>query len=153
MGIDQPPWKGTLSKKTYMPKRVDEEISYYENQSKNAKRWFQICSVGNLFLTTLTAIVAGFGINHMHIAIMSGIAALLAGLLALFGWHQLWLRYRTAAEALKREKHLFSVGAKPYQSGNLTLFAEKCERIISMEHRLWIDLVTNTPASGKKEHN
>src|SRR5262245_32548333 len=52
--------------------------------------------------------------------------------------HSNWITYRSTAEALKREKHLFLATAGPYGAENPhSLLAERVESLVSQEHAKW----------------
>lgn len=69
-------------------------------------------------------------------AVLGGVVVVATSVGKLFKFHENWLQYRALAEALEREKELYSVGAGEYAE------ADKAER-----NRLLVERVENILAS------
>jgi hypothetical protein len=68
-------------------------------------------------------------------AVLGGVVVVAASVGKLFKFHENWLQYRTLAEALEREKELYSVGAGDYaeadEEGRNRLLVERVENILA----------------------
>jgi hypothetical protein len=69
------------------------------------------------------------------IGLLSVIIAVSAGLPALYKYHENWIEYRTTAETLKHEKHLFQAKCSPYDNDNsFCKLVQRVEGLISKEN-------------------
>ena len=69
---------------------------------------------------------------------MSATVAILAGLIALFRFHENWISYRTTSESLKHEKYLYSTDTYPYnKEDKFSILVNNVEQIISSENSVW----------------
>ncbi len=125
----------------YEAERLDPAIAWYEARSARSKHWFYFLQGVQLVTSTLVTVLAAWSAEAVPrpvLAAVSAVAALAAGLLALFGWQQQWIRYRATAETLKHEKFLHRSRGGPYRDAtSAALLAERCEGVVSSEHAVW----------------
>lgn len=85
-------------------------------------------------------------------AVLKGVTAALGALVAgiesylqFRQYHQNWVRWRTAAEALRREVFLYAQKAGEYKGAKEPeiLLAEKVEEILAVEQQSWRSLQEN----------
>lgn len=107
---------------------------------------FHFCQIIIIIVGTLIPIINVFGFQNnisdtgvrIWSSIFGGTIAILTGFLQLAKAHESWILYRSTAESLKREYHLFSLYAGEYaaerDSDNRTqLFIRRVESIIAAE--------------------
>jgi hypothetical protein len=72
----------------------------------------------------------------------------LEGIQQLWKSDTLWIEYRSTAERLKQEKHLFLALSGPYRGlgadDAFKLLAERVEEHVSAEHAKWAEALTPT---------
>jgi len=134
----------------YEAERLDPAIAWYEARSARSKRWFYFLQGMQLVASTLVTALAAWSaevVPRPVLASVSAAAALAAGMLGLFGWQQLWIRYRATAETLKHEKYLHRTRGGPYRDATgAALLAERCEGVVSSEHAVWATAMERTGA-------
>jgi uncharacterized protein DUF4231 len=122
--------------------RLDDQINWYDKRSQEAQRRFKVMK--GLVLVTAAAIpvVAAFEAPVYVAGVLGAVVVVLEGLLHAYQYHTNWLTYRSAAEALKREKYLYRARADAYAPSRsrdpLRLLARRIEGLISQEHGRWI---------------
>ena len=125
----------------YESERLDPSITWYDRRAGVSRRWFYLMQAIQLVASTLVTALAAWSAEAVPrplLAAVSAVAALAAGCVGLFGWQQHWLRYRAAAESLKREKYLHRSQAGPYANApGMALLAERCENVVSSENATW----------------
>jgi len=68
--------------------------------------------------------------------------AILASAVRAFKFQENWINYRTTAETLKKEIHLYRAGAGEYARvpDREALFVERVESLISRENTTWVQV-------------
>ncbi len=130
-----------LSAPEYLQQRVDDQLAWYSKKSAQNKRWYYRLQ----FITLLSAVAvpvislsSGDIKVRFVVAILGAIAALAAGLLSMYQFRDQWLDYRSTAESLKFEKHLFLTRSAPYNTPvAFSLFVQRVETVIISENRSW----------------
>ena len=125
----------------YLKNRVDDQIHWYSIKSGKYKKYFYIaCTIEIVFASGITIISAGSHFDKISflIPIFSLSIVIIASLLALYKFQELWISYRTTSECLKHEKYLFITSTSPYdKEDKFNLLVKNIESIISSENRLW----------------
>lgn len=136
----------SMSPDQYLQRRVDDQLEWYSKKSATNKNWHFRLQLVTLVAAALVPVVslsfteAG---GRFVVAIIGSIAAIAAGVVALYQFRDLWVDYRTTAERLKYEKYLFLTGADPYNSSNcFSLFVNRVENTILQENREWHEKVS-----------
>jgi hypothetical protein len=66
------------------------------------------------------------------------LVATAAGFSSLLKFQENWIKYRTSAESLKKEKFLFQTGVAPYDGETpLVLLVQRVETLVSQENTNW----------------
>ena len=61
-----------------------------------------------------------------------------AGISSLQKFQELWIKYRTTAESLKKEKYLYLTKGQPYDTENpLSILVQRVETLVSQENTNW----------------
>ena len=149
-------WR-SMSPEHYMKERVDDQLTWYSKKSAANKSWHFRLQLITLVAAALVPVVSlsssEFGVRVV-VAIIGSIAAIAAGVVALFQFRDLWVDYRSTAEQLKYEKFLFLTGSEPYSSAeSFSLFVNQVESIIIQENRGWHEKIRanngNEPSADK----
>lgn len=138
-----------LSAPEYLQQRVDNQLDWYSKNSAKNKRWYYRLQ----FITLLAAVAvpvislsSGDIRVRFVVALLGAIAALAAGLLSMYQFRDQWLDYRSTAESLKFEKHLFLTRSAPYDTPlAYSLFVQRVETVIISENRSWQQKGFNLP--------
>lgn len=133
-------WR-SMSPKQYIQERVDDQLAWYDKKSTINKNWHLRLQLLTLIAAALVPVVTltftGTG-GRILVAVTGSIAAIAAGVVALFQFRDLWVDYRATAERLKYEKFLFLTGSEPYSSrDSFSLFVNRVEHTILSENQSW----------------
>ena len=129
-----------MDEEEYIKNRLSDQISWYSQKSNFYKKWFYTARTAEIILASIMTILATTPIlkNSLLIPFFSLSIVIIASLIALYKFQELWISYRTTSEALKHEKYLFKTKTQPYnEKGNFNLLVKNVERIISSENSLW----------------
>ena len=117
-----------MNQDEYIQNRVDRQIDWYNRKSENNQQWFRLLTGEPAQMGDPQLIVGGLGL----------LVAVIAGVLGVYQFQELWTGYRTTCEALKQEKYLFLTKTPPYDQGDpFPLFVQRIENTISKEHANW----------------
>ena len=124
--------------------RLEDQIGWYDSKSGWNQKLHKRLTIAQLLLAILippSALTDVVGSNYVA-AIAGGLIALLEGIQHLYQFSTLWIEYRSTAEHLKHEKHLFLSAAGLYRDTEkderLMLLAERVEEHVSAEHANWL---------------
>ncbi|NND90490.1 MAG: DUF4231 domain-containing protein [Granulosicoccus sp.] len=141
-----------LSPADYIRTRVDDQLTWYGDKSAFNKRWYYRLQLVTLLAATAIPVISLSSANpstRILVALIGAIAAVSTGVLSLFQFRDQWMDYRSTAEALKFEKHLYLTRAAPYQSEDAySLFVNRIEATIISENRGWLDKSFGGSADG-----
>lgn len=143
-----------MDQKTYLAKRVDDQIAWYEKKSKFNQDRYKLLKIIVIILSVSIPFLTGLINSETDILkIVVGVAGvIIAGvesILFLNKYQDLWLKYRLTAELLKREKIIFATQSGIYEnkSNAFKLFVNRAEAIMSEENSAWLE------SQLKKEQN
>lgn len=131
-----------MNQDQYITNRVDDQICYYDNQSKISQTKFKRLTGVQIISGALIPIVSGFSKSIEYsewITALLGLAVTCTtAFLALNKHQERWINFRTTCETLKHLKHLFITGASPYKGdANFDKFVNDIESVISKENSDW----------------
>jgi len=138
----------------YLKARVEPEITWYDKKSarnKLANTWTKIVEI---FCAAVIPFLSGYAKDgptsiSLAIGILGVIVAASAGISALLKFQEQWIKYRTTAESLKKEKYLFQTKVEPYDIDDpLPLLVQRAETLISQENTNWAQYMMKP---GKEE--
>jgi hypothetical protein len=134
----------------YLASRLEPQIQWHSRAAaKNKLAHASIRSV-EILCAALIPFLTGHQAGNTHVAVVIGLLgttiAVLAGTASIFQLEQRWTEYRTTAEALKREKFLYSTGSGPYHAkdSDFQMLVERIENILTAQNVTW--------ASSRTEH-
>ena len=139
--------------------RLNERIQWYEKYANHHMRCYERLK--------LVQILCGFSIPACSLLLQSAqearvvngvLGSAIAAIESYVQFRQFdkhWQRWRSTAEALKREKWLFLQEAGPYADpaaprNPAAMLAERVEEIVSSEHRSWVELQTKNAGKDSK---
>ena len=132
-----------MNEDEYIQTRVDGQIDWYNRKSEANQRWFRVLRIVEIVAAASIPLLAGYADTLAPIKLVVGslglLVAVIAGVLGLYQFQELWTGYRTTCEALKQEKYLFITKTEPYDELEpFPLFVQRIENLISKEHSNWI---------------
>jgi hypothetical protein len=139
-----------MDESDYLKSRLEAQISWYDsNSDKNKRRFigFRCTEIAAaVTVPILIGYIARFGPWLELVAgFLSLLVALIAGLLALFRFQEIWIQYRSTCETLRHEKYLFLTKAEPYNCDEpFPLLVRRTEALISKEHTAWSQFIRST---------
>jgi len=119
--------------------RLEDQLAWYDAKSGDARRWYQSLKVVQIVIAAAIPVAVAAGASKTVPAALGAAVVVIEGIQQLFQFHGNWIRYRTAAESLKREKYLYLAKAGQYATADEpeALLAETVERIASKEGASW----------------
>jgi hypothetical protein len=133
---------------------LDEQIVWYDRAAARAQVAFRAGKMVALMAAAAVPFCALLGAPAALTAGMGALIAVLEGMQQLFRFHETWLNSRSACEALRRERFLYTAGAGPYaepaRAGRpaATVLAERVAALTIEEHAKWIVVTERTMAAG-----
>ncbi len=139
-----------MDEKQYIETRVDDQINYYDTQSKKGKKWYKGLSVLQILCGALIPFIAGFSAKICYSEWITGFLGLVVtistGLLSLNKYQERWINFRTTCETLKHLKNLFETGSTPYKGVEaFDMFVNDAESVISKENLDWSAYIRKPP--------
>jgi hypothetical protein len=133
---------GAVTEQQYLEQRLDNQIDWYERKGRRNRLWFLALRAFEIVLAAgiplLTSVVRDKPDIGILLGSMSVAIAVIAGILALFRFQELWIEYRATAETLKREKFMFLAQSGPYASpGAFGALVERVETLLAAESTKW----------------
>jgi len=122
--------------------RLESQIEYFSDESQRCQFLYKsIKGLEILAAATITA-VGYFSLPSYIPAILGLTIMLCEAVLQLQQYHQNWIRFRSTAEILKAERHLYLASIGPYNQADdsISLLANRIEKIISYEVSEWAQL-------------
>lgn len=132
--------------------RVIYLLNWYSRRATNCKRCYYTCVFISIIAPAFIALINGcftelsegtliiFGLNKIEIiSIISTIATISAGILAVTRWQDGWFRYRYANELIKSEVSLYLVKKEKENDDNIDqVFMNRIEQIVANENNEWL---------------
>lgn len=140
-------------KTDYIETRLKGQMDYYSKKSAKSRKeyyWMStILIVINAIIPVLSIGIESAGMLKYVIAAFSAAATIISSVLLLRKPKDIWVKYRSTYEKLKKEKILFETSSGKYKNGTEEEFILTCEEIMESEHKDWEDLHRN--GKEKKE--
>jgi hypothetical protein len=142
----------------YLKDRVDDQINWYDNKSLYNQRWFKRLRVSEVVCAVFIPFLSGYiHVYQIPITFVIGalgvVIAVIAGLLSLYQFQEIWVQYRTVCESLKKEKFLYLTCSEPYNCNDeerLQTLVHRVETLISKENTNWAQYMIKPKTEEKK---
>jgi hypothetical protein len=127
---------------SYIESRVQGQITWMEGKAAfNQKKYKQI-KVMEIIAAATIHFFAGLQPDYRSISIVTGLLGVfivvLNALQQLYKYHENWITYRSAIEALKREKILYETQIDPYTGADaFQKFVQNFEALLANENKSW----------------
>jgi Protein of unknown function (DUF4231) len=125
--------------------KIGQQSAWYGERARRARsRYVLLKGTQIVFAAAIPviAVAAAGNVQRWTTAVLGALIGIIEGFIQLGQYQQNWLLYRATREALKREEFLYSAKAGPYTGaqGPDTLYAERCDAIVSGENSKWLTL-------------
>jgi Protein of unknown function (DUF4231) len=118
--------------------RLEDQLDWYDRKSGHNQKLFIRVKMVQLILGGAVPVLSLASLSALATAITGAIVVILEGAQQLFQWQANWIAYRSTAEALKHERHLYLAQAGPYVGRDRPrVLAERIEGLVSQEHAKW----------------
>jgi Protein of unknown function (DUF4231) len=127
----------------YLQTRLEEQINWYDTRSSKCKRWHLATKIVEIICAAIIPLLAGYAsgggkLIAISIGVLGIAVAVCTGISSLHKYQELWIKYRTTAESLKKEKYLFLTKGEPYDSEDaLPILVQRVETLVSQENTNW----------------
>lgn len=151
-----------MTSEEYIEQRLQDQINWYGKKSQTNQKKFKALRFTEIVAAALIPFLSAFSIAHPAIAtfltitvgILGIVIAVIAGLLSLGRYQEIWVEYRTICESLKKEKYLFETKVEPFNEDNaFNLLVQRAETLISKENTNWAQYMMNPPQEKKDVKN
>jgi hypothetical protein len=128
---------------------ADGSYDWYRSHAIRARRLFRISEVGVIVVSSaIPASVAIWNGQEWIAALLGAMVAVLTGLRSIFHWHENYLRFSAAREAVERERRMFRLGVGQY--GDVRTREQRLVQAVSAieesEMGAWLKVVERQPA-------
>lgn len=126
----------------YILQRVDDQITYYDTQSKKGQSSFKFLTGIQIASGAFIPVISGFSqdidYSEWYTAILGLAITISTATLALNKNQERWINFRTTCETLKHLKYLFLTNSTPYKGEDgYDMFVNDIESVISKENSDW----------------
>ncbi|MGY2116593.1 DUF4231 domain-containing protein [Nocardia gipuzkoensis] len=120
---------------------LDSQLSWYRSECAAAQRIYRLVKLGQIATGAFVPILAALSAPPAVTAVTAAVVVIAEGAQQLFQWQARWLLYRSTAEALKRERFLYTTHTAPYHTDSRsTTMAERLQALTSHENTQWLAL-------------
>lgn len=120
-------------------RRLEEAIDWYDRRAGENQRLYRWLKLLEIAVAAALPVVAGVGSPVWVTGGLAAVVVVLEGAQHLFQFQEQWITYRTTAESLKHEHHLYLAKAGPYGGEDRrSKLATRTEALISQEHARWV---------------
>lgn len=143
-----------MNEAQYIEERLDDQISWYDSKSKEAKKMNKIASYFVLIVSALIPLIVNLSFDQIWmkliISILGVVITISEGFANFNKYSENWIEYRTVCETLRHEKYMYLSKSGVYLDGNFSFFVERVESVISQENVNWASLnKVEKPTNGK----
>ena len=142
-----------MNRDAYIQERLDPQIQYYETKSSWNQTWYKRLRLAEIVIACSVSFLVSYADSLIGIKVLAGLlgvaVAVIAGVLSLFRFQELWIDYRSTCESLKQERYLFLTGSGPYAGENAgSEFVTRVEAMLGKEHASWTDRMAPRSDAG-----
>lgn len=136
------------SSASYALSLANESYEWYKTAAIRSRKAYRLSEAALLIISAAVPVSAAISPHSATVpAILGGIVVVLSGLQVVFHWHDNYLRFSTAREAIEFERRLYHTGVKPYENSstrdqNLVASVSRVER---EEMARWTRIASDRP--------
>lgn len=140
----------------YIDDRVEDQLKFYSRKGALNKNYYLRLKISQLIAAALLPFVSVFiSVEHdwakYLVAFLGTLVTILEGVLAVGKYHEKWIMYRSAGEALKQEKFLFLMQAGNYTGDDAAMqFVNRIELILGKENSGWQQMIVKEKEAEDK---
>ena len=144
-----------MNEEDYLKKRLDDQITWYDQKSVCNQKWFKRLQVFQLAAAASIPVIVNYVTDssdwiRLLVALLGASIAIVSGIIGLYKLQENWLEYRTTCESLRHEKYLYLTKTEPYSADDpFALLVNRVETLISKENTNWAQYMKKV-AKGKK---
>lgn len=143
-----------MNEKEYINNRLVDQITWHSKKALLNKILFHVFNTISIIVTMsipIISLMSGVNTWSIVIAILGAVSSLSIGIISLFGFHNLWINYRTTSENLKHHQYLYETNTHPYNVKNkFSLLVKNVENTISEQHTKWLKEITQEEPRGRQ---
>ncbi len=128
----------------YLRNRFSKIRDYYDARATRNQTCYRICAlyilISSVALSLLLSLdIAYGGAFRVAALVLAPTIAIVSGVASHYRFHENWLSYRAAWDALLHEQYLHGASAGPYRTADDqdALFVERTEQVIGQEGAGW----------------
>lgn len=151
-----------MSVDDYLQARLDDQLDWYDRKAlrnQNLYKRLQLMAIifgASIPLLTAISFKEFETLFRFIIALLGSTIAVISSVLSLNKYQENWVKYRSCAEALRREKYHYLTCTGSYANDNVqrdALFVGRCEAIMANEQGEWMktSLPQKQPANDASE--
>lgn len=132
----------------YLQNRMEDQIDYYDRKSRASKSRYLWLRVVEICVAASIPVISGFGevlrlpYATLWVALAGVALTIVAGLLSLYRYQEIWVNYRAVCDSLRREKFLYLTRTPPYDAGSpLPILVERAEALMAQENNSWTSYI------------
>jgi hypothetical protein len=120
--------------------RLNSQYKWYNDKAKSNQTWFKLLKLTQIVVAAAIPVAATLGASATAAGVMGAVILVVESVQQLFQYQQNWVSYRSTAEALLAESHLYKAGAGPYAGvpAPALLLADRVEALLSKERSGWV---------------
>ncbi len=133
----------TVNQDEYLRDRLDDQIDWYGGKAAWNQKWYKRLQVVSVLAAALIPFLSGYMSEEipavkLTIGGLGFFVAAITALLGLYRFHENWIEYRAASEALKGEKFRYLTRVAPYDGNDpFPLLVTRVESLLSGENANW----------------
>ncbi|WP_257207894.1 DUF4231 domain-containing protein [Bacillus toyonensis] len=137
-----------MSEETYIEKRLDDQINWYDTKSSDCQKRFKRLRTSVISLSAsipfFVGFISDFEFFEEIVSAIGVIIIILEARLGLTKYHEKWIEYRNICETLRHEKYMYLTRTGVYAiESPFKLLVERVENVISRENVNWASLNNN----------
>ncbi|WP_396126840.1 DUF4231 domain-containing protein [Amycolatopsis sp. FBCC-B4732] len=131
----------------YASRIANESYEWYRNRAILTRRAYRLSEMMLLVISASIPVVAVFFPHSSTIsAVLGGVIVITSGSQSLFHWHENYLRFSQAREAVESERRLYNTWTAPYnlEESRSQVLVSAISRIEQQEMQRWITVVSRS---------
>lgn len=146
-----------MSVEDYIKNRLDDQMNWFDKKSAfNQKRYKRLKKVEVGLTISLPVLgflpLCDYSYNKGLLILVGAIATFLQAWNHIETYYELWTKYRTACELLKREKYLYQTHTGLYKDAespesSYHLLVNRVESILAAENSQWNSVIHSIPSN------